>query len=118
MINQLKQNFEKYGTDFKVYFNGDIYTGKAFVSPLRYKNRVYLGDNYEEGGVIDGGRYTFIGPPDVRLDKMDNTAVIEIDGEEYIIKRAELFISGNKGVYMWAIIVKSRGGDSGGSFFG
>ena len=108
----LKSHFQKYGANITVLYNSLTYTGKAFITPLRYRNRVYLGDTFEQLGQYDSGRYLFIGTPDIRLDQMDETAVIIYGGENYLVKRAELFCDGDKPLYMWAVLFKSKGGDS------
>ncbi|MDD5923623.1 MAG: hypothetical protein PUC88_02405 [Clostridia bacterium] len=116
--NRIQRNFEKYGTTVQVSYNGEKYESKAFISPLRYKNRVYIDNAYLEAGIADGGRYTYVGPPDLRLDKMDTSAVVTIDSEEYCIRKAEIYLSGDEPLYVWAILSKKDGGDSNGNFYG
>ncbi len=119
-VNKMRihHNFEKYGTTVQISYNGEKYEGKAFISPLRYKNRVYIDNAYLEAGIADGGRYTYVGPPDLRLDKMDSSAVVTIDDEEYCIRKAEIYLSGDEALYVWAILSKKNGGDSNGNFYG
>ena len=111
MLSQdFKKMLSKYGGHVDVSHNGLSFSGMAFVTPLRYKNKVYLGENYIPPGRADGGHYLYIGEHDIRLDRMDESAVITYGGEEYLCKRAELFCTGDTPVYMWAILIKRRGG--------
>ena len=118
MLKRMYQSLQNYGNDITVCDGSQTYSGKAFIAPLRYKNRVYIGNKFTESGINDGGRYSYIGPPDIRLDMMDSNTVVLFNGEEYCVKRAELFVCKNTPIYMWAVLVKKEGGDSFGDFLG
>ncbi len=103
---------EQYGSDItykSMNTNGEYTqsnTSKAFIQPLRYKNKMYIGSNQIPIGEIDGGHYLYIGSPDLRFDKQSDTVIIGYDGEDYYIKRAEPYIFRNEPIYVWAVIAK------------
>ena len=101
----------KYGGRVDVSYNGISYSGVAFITPLRYKNKVYLGENYIPPGRGDGGHYLYIGEYGLRLDQMSEGAIVKHGSDEYIVKRAELFYAGDEPIYMWAVLIKRKGGN-------
>ncbi len=113
-----KKDFKKYGTTVSVSINDTICTGKAFISPLRYKNRVYVDDTYTPGGVLDSGRYVYIGEPTLRLDTMGDGIRIAADNTEYTVKKALPFTLGEKVLYVWAMLVKTDRSDENGNVYG
>lgn len=84
----------------------EVKNAKAFIQPLRYKNKMYIGNNYIPIGGIDGGHYLYIGSPDLRFDKEADTVIINTADDSYYIKRAEPYIVDNEVVYIWAILAK------------
>ncbi|MBQ7101880.1 MAG: hypothetical protein IKK49_09720 [Clostridia bacterium] len=77
---------------------------KAFIQPLRYKNKMYLDGVYTQIGFNSQGHYLYIGPPDPDLTLAEESAFISSDGVKYQIDRAERVYSGDKVFYIWAII--------------
>ena len=76
----------------------------AFISPLRYKNKMYLYGVNTEIGYNSQGHYLYIGPPDPDLTVADNGECVSCAGEKYRIDRAEKVYKGDKAFYIWAII--------------
>lgn len=77
---------------------------RAFISPLRYKNKMYLYGVNTEIGYNSQGYYLYIGPPDPDLTEADNGEYISCLGEKYRIDRAEKVYKGSEVFYIWAII--------------
>ncbi len=77
---------------------------KAFISPLRYKNKMYLYGVNTEIGYNSQGHYLYIGPPDPDLTAAEDGSYIRCMGEKYRIDRAEKVYNGEKPFYIWAII--------------
>lgn len=75
---------------------------KAFIEPLRYKNKVYVGGQYHIVGLNQTEKYLYIGPPEYRL--IENASVIEMNSEKYIVKRCELYYVRDFPLYVWAIL--------------
>lgn len=83
----------------------DLGRTKAFIQPLRYKNRMYLDGKFLEGGYNSGRHYLYIGLPEIRIDKDFEGVVITTEkNQEYIVKQAELYSFGDAPVYIWAIL--------------
>ena len=100
--------FEKYGQKAKLKIIGEestIYNFKAFIQPLRYKNKLYLRGKYTEIGKNREDYYLYIGPPDIDISGVDGVFTILYIGEEsYLVYRAEKHNVGGKDIYVWAII--------------
>ena len=77
---------------------------KAFISPLRYKNKMYLYGVNTEIGYNSQGHYLYIGPPDPDITASENGEYISCLGEKYRIDRAEKVYRGDTVFYIWAVI--------------
>ncbi len=77
---------------------------KVFISPLRYKNKMYLYGVNTEIGYNSQGHYLYIGPPDPDLTAANDGEYISCLGEKYRIDRAEKVYKGGDVFYIWAII--------------
>ena len=83
----------------------------AFISPLRYKNKMYLYGVNTEIGYNTEGYYLYIGPPSPDITLGEGGSRIICDEEAYRIDRAEKVYLGNKVFYIWAVIRKTSEGD-------
>ncbi len=78
---------------------------RAFIQPLRYKNKMYLEGSHTEIGLYDPGYYLYIGPAAHDLTRLAAGAcVCAAGGEHYQIDRAERVFIGEKPLYIWAIL--------------
>lgn len=77
---------------------------KAFIQPLRYKNKMYLDGVYTQIGFNSQGHYLYLGPPKPDLTLADDGAFLSADGIKYQIDRAERVYRGSEVFYIWAII--------------
>lgn len=98
--------FKKYGRSagFMTKRGGLIKKMNAFISPLRYKNKMYLYGVNTEIGYNSQGHYLYIGPPDPDLTQMEDGGCVYCLGEKYRVDRAEKVYRGNEVFYIWAII--------------
>lgn len=98
--------FETYGRPaaFSSKDGEKIKEMKAFISPLRYKNKMYLYGVNTEIGYNSQGHYLYIGPPDPDLTLAQDGEHISCMGEKYRIDRAEKVYKGEEVFYIWAII--------------
>ena len=98
--------FERYGRSASfMNKNGEKLSDmKAFISPLRYKNKMYLYGVNTEIGYNSQGHYLYIGPPDPDLTSSEDGGYISCLGEKYRVDRAEKVYKGNEVFYIWAII--------------
>ena len=98
--------FTKYGRSASFMSkNGEkLAEMKAFISPLRYKNKMYLYGVNTEIGYNSQGHYLYIGPPDPDLTAAEDGEYVSCLGEKYRVDRAEKVYKGDKPFYIWAII--------------
>lgn len=92
----------RYGSCVVIDNNGRKARARAFVQPLRHKNKIYMGEQHRPEGIEKKDRYLYIGLPSVPLT--ENISVIETQGNKYIVKRREAYYVMNKKVYEWAIL--------------
>ena len=76
----------------------------AFISPLRYKNKMYLYGVNTEIGYNSQGHYLYIGPPDHDVSKLGDEQWIESNTQKFTVDRSEKVYFKNEVVYIWAII--------------
>lgn len=98
--------FKSYGRPASLISkNGDTLAEmNAFISPLRYKNKMYLYGVNTEIGYNSQGHYLYIGPPDPDITGLENGEYVSCGGERYRVDRAEKVYKGNEIFYIWAII--------------
>lgn len=97
---------KKYGRTVALRDSEDalIQSSYAMVSPLRYKNKMYLYGVNTEIGYNSQGHYLYIGPPSPDLTDLDDGDYLEADGIKYRIDRAEKVYAGDEVLYIWAIV--------------
>ena len=101
LVSNIVGTINKYGRDVRL-INGDteILTG-AFIEPLRYKNKIYIGGEYRNLKGTD--RYLYVGKP--KLFKLkEGETLIEESGIKYLVERTESYIVNDEVIYDWAII--------------
>lgn len=96
--------FDTYARRVEIHDGGTTKTCKAFIQPLRYKNKMYLDGIYTEIGFNSQGHYLYIGPPKPDLTILSDSGYISADGTDYRIDRAERVYIGEEVFYIWAII--------------
>lgn len=105
----VERMLSRYGT--KVWIqkneeNAPWLAAKAFIQPLRYKNKMYLNGSFLEAGFLDGGHYLYIGPCTHRIDQYPMDTRVRTEEQDYVVQRAEAIYVQNAPVYVWAILQK------------
>lgn len=81
----------------------------AIITPLRYKNKMYLEGDVSSLGYVDQSHYLYIGPVEHDLTKLEGDSFIcTLDGC-CTIKKSEKVYFKNKPLYIWAVLQKSGG---------
>ena len=103
---RLKPIFDSYGRPSSLISkDGETLAEmNAFISPLRYKNKMYLYGVNTEIGYNSQGHYLYIGPPDPDITNLENGEYVRCGGERYRVDRAEKVYKGNSVFYIWAVI--------------
>lgn len=103
IFNSVCETIKRYGSTVTILDKGGKSTKtKAFVEPLRYKNKIYIGGQYHLLGLSENEKYLYIGLPENTLTA--NSSVIETHGRKYIVKRRETYYVTDSPVYVWAIL--------------
>ena len=83
---------------------------RCILSPLRYKNKMYLEGIPTDIGVNDSGYYLLIAPPSVKLESLGDKGYL-CDGErKYHIDRMEKIYFGDEIFYIWAVVKEHTDG--------
>lgn len=106
MVNDCLTNmFNKFGRALKIIAeNKPTVTTKAFIQPLRYKDKSLLGEKSMDVGFFDDRNYLYIGGSDIRLDLYPFDTIIKTDAETFVVKRAQAVYLGERILYVWGII--------------
>lgn len=84
---------------------------KAIITPLRYKNKMYLEGILDKIGYIDERHYLYIGPARMNFKGMSLDTSVKTDDGKYTIKTAEPVWIGDKILYVWAVLQRLHEGD-------
>jgi len=77
----------------------------AFIRPLRYKNKMYLGGVNTRIGFDREGYYLYLGPPAHDLTAaVNDLRILTQDGDAYTVDRAESIFVGDTVSHIWAIL--------------
>lgn len=77
---------------------------KAFVQPLRYKNKMYLDGVRSRAGYIDQSHYLYIGPSNVEVWDFDDNLRLHMHGAEFFFVKKEKVVVSGEVIYNWAIL--------------
>lgn len=78
---------------------------RAFLQPLRYKNKMYLEGTYTVLGKDPNSLYPYIGSAKHDVTRVPKgTRLTDADGKQYLIQRAEKVCRGEAPYYFWAIL--------------
>lgn len=82
---------------------------KAFLQPLRYKNKIYLRGVATELGYDSLKKYLLISPADIDLSAVDATANALYFGDIHLsIDHTEKVYFGKEPFYTWSIVSKEE----------
>lgn len=102
--NTISNSIDKYGNVIQIeYADGNKVSSRAFVEPLRYRHKMYIGGKERDLDSLKHikKKYLYIGQPDAELHKGDT--VIQRDFE-FSVETVEKYIYKDKVMYIWAIL--------------
>lgn len=102
IFGSIKETIKRYGNNVIIFDNGKKVKAKAFIEPLRYKNKVYVGGQYRLLGVDRNEKYLYVGCAENQL--AEQSTVIEMQNSKYIVKRCETYYVKDYPIYVWAIL--------------
>ena len=103
LLSCVDREIGRYGSSVTIDQGGDKISTKAFLEPLRYRNKIYIGGEYRTLGFLRREKYLYVGKSVHRL--VENKSVIETQDNKYIVKRCETYFVRDTPVYEWAILV-------------
>lgn len=97
--------FKKFGRTMTYSDPHGSYDFKAFLQPLRYKNKMYLSGTLTEIGYDTLRKFVLICPVSVNIPAVDGTrATLEFDGDSFCVDHCEKVFAGETPLYYWAIV--------------
>lgn len=103
--NIIKSSIEKYGNVIQIkYTDGNTISSKAFVEPLRYKHKMYIGGKERDLDSLKRikKKYLYVGKPNVSLHKGD---IVLWQDFEFDVETVEKYIQKeDNAMYIWAIL--------------
>ena len=81
----------------------------AIIEPVESHSQNAMETDMQPDGYYPPGSYQYFGPPEATLEGVE---CIESMEKTYYIRRRELYVSGGKPLYWWALMI--RGGENGG----
>ncbi len=103
LLNCVNREIGRFGSSVTITQQGESVSTRAFLEPLRYRNKIYIGGEYRPLGALRREKYLYVGKPDHRL--IEDESVIEMQGSRYIVKRRETYFVKDTPIYEWAILV-------------
>ena len=105
-----KALFEKMGVTLTIKKDNQILTSfKAFLQPLRYKNKIYLRGVATELGYDSLKKYLLISPSEIDLSDVDGTNCSLYFGDKHLsIDHMEAVYFGKNAFYNWSIVSKEE----------
>ena len=97
------KSIQIYGEDITVINDDDTVLARAFIEPLRYRNKIYIGGGYRTLGVKHSEKYLYVGIPDITL--VENKTIVKRKNNEYLVKRVERYYVGEQIAYTWGILI-------------
>ena len=97
------KSIQIYGEDITVINDDDTVLTRAFIEPLRYRNKIYIGGGYRTLGVKHSEKYLYVGIPDITL--VENKTIVKRKNNEYLVKRVERYYVGEQIAYTWGILI-------------
>lgn len=94
---------DRYGSKISIECDSEVKHTKAFIQPLRYRDRATKIPQINIGGLIDGRFYLYIGKGNCEFSRAKNT-IITSSGRKYVVHTSELFELHNKALYVWAVL--------------
>jgi AraC-like DNA-binding protein len=87
-----------------------VQTEKCILTPLRYKNKMYLEGIPTDIGVNDSGYFLLIAPPSMKIDEIDKKGFICDGKKKYHTDRTEKIFFRDKILYLWAVVKECTDG--------
>ena len=104
--DSIRPFIERYGCEVALSHDGQTFFApyRAFVQPLRYKNKMYLEGTRTRIGHADQSYYLYVGPGNVDVTKLPQNAVLRMGEGKFYFSHCESVQLADQTIYMWAIL--------------
>lgn len=103
--NAVIKSIEQYGDTIQIITDDEKINTKAFIEPLRYRQKLHIGGEYHNLG--KGNKYLYVGNPYYKLT--ENKTIILHKDNKYLVKKAECYITNDIAMYVWAVLKLIKG---------
>ncbi len=102
----IQEFIRRYGCQVNLYRDGNTVSEsyRAFVQPLRYKNKMYLEGTRTPIGYADQSHYLYVGPGSVDVTALPQEAVLTMGEGRFYFSHCEAVRLADETLYMWAIL--------------
>ena len=100
----LKRLFERYGAPVTLIMEESEWEYKAFIQPMRYKNKMFVDNELTKIGTMDESCFLYIGPPEYKLREGEFGCFITLDDNIFNVVRTETVRLGDSEAYTWAVL--------------
>ena len=97
------KSIQTYGENIVVINDDNKVSTRAFIEPLRYRNKIYIGGEYRALGMKHSEKYLYVSIPDIPL--VENKTIVKRKDNEYLVKRVERYYVKEQVAYTWAILI-------------
>lgn len=103
MIPTVKKLIDKHGCDLSLADGS--FSWRAFVEPLRYKNKLYVEESSLPEGMINRTAFRYIGPPEIDLNEIaPRGTLIRMGNITLTVSHSEAVNFDNSAVYVYGVL--------------
>lgn len=103
------REIKRYGQRVLICKDGGETEICAIVTPLRYKNKMYLEGDVSSLGYVDQSHYLYIGSVEQDLTLFKGNFILRTQDGDCIVKKSEKVYFKGKPLYIWAVLQKCGG---------
>ena len=97
--------FQKFGRPMTIESPSGVFSCKAFLQPLRYKNKMYLSGTLTEIGYDTLCKFVLICPVEANVTAVDGvTTLLKFGNDSFCVDHCEKVFLGEQPLYYWAIV--------------
>lgn len=99
---------QKYGVTAVLEHGGESVELRIFFQPSMSKSWDSMNPIVTPLGQLPGGQYLYIGPAEQEIAQGDQ---VSVGGNDYILRRVEVYLDRDGPIYRWALCVRKGGED-------
>ena len=103
MNEEIISLIEKYGQSINIEHNNEQIKSKAFIQPVRYKNKQFLDYMYGVGGLNEQSNYLYLGKPENAIGQKDFVIINACD-KRFCVVSSDMVFFKDTPLYEWAVL--------------